>query len=132
MYDRLSHEALAKYLHGLGHVRSQLIAARDVLKVEGKKKYEAYIRNAVETLPAWCYSLKPHYLNILTGLMDIPFRRSAERDRREISDTLCQIVERISEYRYEGMDERYQEYAYTLLRSVDKDELTNDCRAYHS
>jgi len=89
MYDRLSHEALAKYLHGLGHVRSQLIAARDVLKVEGKKKYEAYIRNAVETLPAWCYSLKPHYLNILTGLMDIPFRRSAERDRRGISDKLC-------------------------------------------
>ncbi|QDK17378.1 hypothetical protein ES815_03245 [Leclercia adecarboxylata] len=123
MYDKLCHDTLAKYLHGLGYVRSQLIAARDVLNIEGKKKYEAYIRNAVETLPARCYGLKPHYLNILTGLMDIPFRRSAEKDRREISDTLCHIVEHISEYRYEGLDERYQEYAYTILRSVDTDEL---------
>ncbi|MFH2940897.1 hypothetical protein ABK883_01140 [Enterobacter roggenkampii] len=123
MYDRLCHGTLAKYLHGLGHVRSQLIAARDVLNVEGKKKYEAYIRNAVETLSAQFDDLKPYHLNILIDLMSIPFRRSAEKDRREISDTLCQIVERIIAYRYEGLDERYHEYARTILRSVDTDEL---------
>lgn len=35
---------LAEYLSGLGFVRQNLIAARDVLNAEGKKKYEAYIK----------------------------------------------------------------------------------------
>lgn len=80
-------------------------------------------RFTLETLPAQFSGHEPYYLNIINNLINIPFRRSAEKNKREISDTLCQIVERISEYRYEGLDERYQEYAYAILRRVDTDEL---------
>lgn len=52
---------LAEYLSGLGFVRQNLITARDVLNAEGKKKYEAYIKNAVEMLPARFYGLKPYF-----------------------------------------------------------------------
>lgn len=55
--------------------------------------------------------------------MAIPFRRSAEKDRREISDTLCLIVDRITEYRYQGEDERYKEYAQTITRGINTDKL---------
>lgn len=85
-------EMLAEYLSGLGFVRQNLIAARDVLNAEGKKKYEAYIKKAVETLPEQFCGLNLYYLNPLTDLMTIPFRRSAEKDKREISDSLCLIA----------------------------------------
>ncbi|EBA1889480.1 TPA: hypothetical protein ACIA0S_003180 [Salmonella enterica subsp. houtenae serovar [1],40:z4,z23:-] len=116
-------EMLAEYLSGLGFVRQNLIAARDVLNTEGKKKYEAYIKNAVETLPARFSGLKPYFLNILTNLMAIPFRRSAEKDRREISDSLCLIADFIEEYRYRGTDERYREYAQTVITGIDTERL---------
>lgn len=114
---------LTGYLQGLGYVREQLIAARDVLNTDGKKKYEAYIKNAVETLPARFYGLKPYYLGIVIDLMAIPFRRSAEKDRREISDSLCLITNFIEKYRYKGMDERYKEYAQTIITSIDTEQL---------
>ncbi len=88
-----------------------------------KKKYEAYIKNAVETLPARFSGLKPYFLNILTNLMAIPFRRSAEKDRREISDSLCLIADFIEEYRYRGTDERYREYAQTIITGIDTERL---------
>ncbi len=119
----LNTDMLTEYLKGLGYVREQLIAARDVLNANGKKKYEAHIKNAVEKLPAQFCGLKPYYLNILTDLMDIPFKRSAEKDRREISDSLCQIACFISEYRYEGTDERYRGYAETIIRGIDTDPI---------
>lgn len=55
--------------------------------------------------------------------MAIPFRRSAEKDSREISDTLCLIVDRITKYRYQGEDERYKEYAQTITRGINTDKL---------
>ncbi|EKA6604943.1 hypothetical protein O3741_002732 [Salmonella enterica] len=116
-------EMLAEYLSGLGFVRQNLIVARDVLNAEGKKKYEAYIKNTVETLPARLCGLKPYYLNIITDLMDIPFRRSAEKDRREISDSLCLIADFIEKYRYRGADERYREYAQTIITGIDTERL---------
>lgn len=116
-------EMLADYLSGLGFVRQNLIAARDVLNAEGKKKYEAHIKNAVETLPARFYGLKPYYLNIITDLMAIPFRRSTEKDRREISDSLCLITGFIEKYRYRGTDERYREYAQTIITGIDTERL---------
>jgi len=116
-------EYLAEYLHGLGYVRQQIIAARTVLNTEGKKKYEVYIKNTVESLSVRFRDLKPYYLDILTELMAIPFRRSAEKDRREISDTLCLIVDLITEYRYRGEDDRYKEYAQTITRGINTDEL---------
>lgn len=67
--------------------------------------------------------LKPYYLDILTELMAIPFRRSAEKDKREISDTLCLIADRITVYRYQGEDERYSDYAQTIIRNIDTAEL---------
>ncbi|AYL66966.1 MULTISPECIES: hypothetical protein [Citrobacter freundii complex] len=92
---------LAEYLSGLGFVRQNLIAARNVLNAEGKKKYETYIKNAVEMLPARFCRLEPYYLNIITDLMAIPFKRSAEKDRREISDLLCLIADFIEKNRYQ-------------------------------
>ncbi|ECJ2856362.1 hypothetical protein FNO15_21395 [Salmonella enterica subsp. diarizonae] len=114
---------LAEYLSGLGFVRQNLITARDVLNAEGKKKYEAYIKNAVEMLPARFYGLKPYYLNILTNLMATPFRRSVEKDGREISDSLCLIAGFIEKYRYRGTDERYREYAQTIIAGIDTERL---------
>ncbi|WP_312633298.1 hypothetical protein [Pseudescherichia sp.] len=122
-YSSLSTETLTEYLQGLGYVREQLIAARDVLNSDGKKKYESYIKNAVETLPARFNGLKPYYLGILTDLMSITFRRSAEKDRREISDSLCLIAEFIKKYRYRGTDERYREYAQTIITGIDTERL---------
>lgn len=116
-------EMLAEYISGLGFVRHNLIAARDVLNAEGKKKYEAYIKNAVETLPARFCGLKPYYLSILTDLMSIPFRRSADKDRREISDSLCLIADFIEKYRYRGTDEHYREYAQTIITGIDTERL---------
>ncbi|MDO8234455.1 hypothetical protein Q5738_12850 [Citrobacter werkmanii] len=55
--------------------------------------------------------------------MDIPFRRSAEKDRREISDSLCLIADFIEEYRYRGTDERYREYARTIITGIDTERL---------
>lgn len=123
LYSKLSVDTLTEYLCGLGYVRSQLIAARDVLNVEGKKKYEAYIGNAVEALSGRFCDLKPCYLNILTDLMNIPFRRSAEKDRREISDSLCLIADFIEKYRYRGTDERYREYGNTIIGGIDTEQL---------
>ncbi|HCJ6376626.1 hypothetical protein [Citrobacter sp. RHBSTW-00671] len=114
---------LTEYLYGLGFVRENLIAARDVLNTEGKKKYEAYIKNAEETLSARYSGLKPYYLNILTDLMAIPFRRSTEKDRREISDSLCLIAGFIEKYRYCGTDERYRDYARTIVNGIDTEHL---------
>lgn len=71
---------LAGYLSGLGFVRQNLITARDVLNAEGKKKYEAYIKNAVEMLPARFYGLKPYYLNILGYPLQEKRREGRERD----------------------------------------------------
>lgn len=123
LQNKQSSEMLTEYLRGLGYVREQLIAAHTVLNTEGKKKYEVYIKNALETLSVRFRDLKPYYLNILTEVMAIPFRRSAEKDRREISDTLCLIVGRITEYRYQGEDERYKEYARTITRGINTDKL---------
>ena len=114
---------LAEYLSGLGFVMQNLIAARNVLNAEGKKKYETYIKNAVEMLPARFCGLEPYYLNIITDLMAIPFRRSAEKDRREISDSLCLIADFIEKYRYRGTDERYREYAQTIITGIDTERL---------
>lgn len=122
-YSSLSDEMLTKYLKGLGYVREQLMFARDVLNANGKKKYETYIINAVETLPARFYDLKPYYLGILTNLMSIPFRRSTEKDRREISNSLCLIADLIKGYRYKGTNEQYREYAQTIARGVDTEQL---------
>lgn len=55
--------------------------------------------------------------------MAIPFRRSAEKDRREISDSLCLIADFIEEYRYRGTDERYREYAQTVITGIDTERL---------
>lgn len=123
LYSSLSTEMLTEYLQGLGYVRERLISARDVLSADGKKKYEAYIKNAVETLPVQFYGLKPYYLGILTDLMSIPFRRSAEKDRREISDSLCLIADFIKKYRYKGTSEQCREYAQTIVRRVDTEQL---------
>ncbi|MBI0276754.1 hypothetical protein I6H07_13310 [Hafnia alvei] len=114
---------LAEYLSGLGFVRQNLMGARDVLNAEGKKKYESYIKNALETLPARFFGLKPYYLNILTDLLAIPFRRSAEKDRRELSDSLCLVADLIDGYRYRGIDEQYREYARTIINGIDTDQL---------
>lgn len=123
LYSRQSGEMLTGYLSGLGYVRKQLIAARDVLNTEGKKKYEAHIRNASEELTGQFCGLKPYYLSILTDLMAIPFRRSAEKDRREISDSLCLIADFIEKYRYCGTDEHYREYAQTIVTGIDTERL---------
>ncbi|CEJ64543.1 hypothetical protein [Citrobacter pasteurii] len=122
-YSNLPTEMLTGYLQGLGYVRKQLITARDVLNTDGKKKYEAYIKNSVETLPARFYGLRPYYLGILTGLMAIPFRRSAEKDRREISDSLCLIANCIEKYRYKGANEQYRDYAQTIITGIDTEQL---------
>jgi len=116
-------EMLAEYLSGLGFVRQNLIAAREVLNTESKKKYEAYIKNALETLPVRFRGLKPYYLNILADLMAVPFRRSTKKDRREISDSLCLIASFIEKYRYRGTDERYREYARTIVSSIDTEHM---------
>lgn len=55
--------------------------------------------------------------------MAIPFRRSAEKDRREISDSLCLIADFIEKYRYRGTDERYREYAQTIVTGTDTERL---------
>lgn len=122
-YSNLPTEMLTGYLQGLGYVREQLIAARDVLNADGKKKYEAYIKRAIETLTELFCDLKPYYLDILTDLMAIPFRRSAEKDRREISDSLCLTTKFIEKYRYRGTDERYRDYARTIVTGIDTEQL---------
>ncbi|WP_312951173.1 hypothetical protein [Superficieibacter sp.] len=111
------------YLSGLGYVREQLITAREILNKDGKKKYESYIKDSIETISAQFITLKPYYLDILTDLMDIPFRRSSKKDRREVSDSLCLITSLIEEYRYRGADERYREYARTIVHGVDTEHL---------
>ncbi|MTZ81978.1 hypothetical protein [Citrobacter sp. JL978] len=122
-YANRADKEIQIYLAGLGHVREHIKAARNIINADGKKKYEAYIKNAVDTLPALFCGLKPYYLDILTDLMDIPFRRSAEKDRRELSDSLCLIASFIQKYRYRGTDERYREYAQTILRGIDVEQL---------
>lgn len=122
-YDSRSTESLNAYLAGLGYVRGQLVAARDALNTEGKKKYEAYIKNAVEALTARFSNMNPFYLNTLSDLMTIPFRRSAEKDRRELSDSLCLIADFIERYRYQGVDTRYREYARTIVNDIDTEQL---------
>ena len=123
LYSKQSTEELTKYLFGLGYVREQVILARNVLNNQGKKKYESWINNAVETLPERFDGLKPYYLDILRKTMAIPFRRSAEKDKREISNTLCRIADLIVHYRYQGEDSRYREYAKTIMRGIETDEL---------
>lgn len=121
--NHLNVDMLTEYLKGLGYVRGKIIAARDVLNADGKKKYETYIKNAVEMLPVRFCGLKPYYLNIITDLMAIPFRRSAEKDRREISDSLCLTAKFIEKYRYKGTDERYRDYARTIVTGIDTEQL---------
>ncbi|CAM6327893.1 hypothetical protein [Enterobacter hormaechei] len=123
LYTRLSSDALTSYLHGLGYVRAQIMTSRDVLNVEGKKKYEAYIGKAVENIPVTFGSLKRNHLNTLTDLINIPFRRSAEKDRREISERLCIVTSFIEGYRYQGIDERYREYTHTIIAGIDTEQL---------
>lgn len=123
LYNKLSIDTLTEYLRGLGYVRGQLITAREILNAEGKKKYETYIKNAAETLPSQFCSLKPYYLNILTNLMDVRFRRSAEKDRREISDSLCLIAHFIENYRYRGTYEQFRGYAQTIIAGIDTEQL---------
>lgn len=55
--------------------------------------------------------------------MGIPFRRSAEKDKREFSDMLCRIVGHITEYRYQGEDDRYKNYAQTITRGINPDKI---------
>lgn len=62
-------------------------------------------------------------IDILTDLLTIPFRRSADKDRREISDSLCLIADFIEKYRYRGTDERYREYAQTIITGIDTERL---------
>ncbi|MCS2150755.1 hypothetical protein [Scandinavium manionii] len=121
--DSRPSELLTEYLRGLGFVREHLIAARNTLKASGKKKYEAYIKNAVEALPARFCGLNSYYLKILTDLMAIPFRRSAEKDRRELSDSLCLIANFIEKYRYCATDDRYRLYATTIVNDIDTEQL---------
>ncbi|WP_225758332.1 hypothetical protein [Leclercia sp. Marseille-Q4284] len=123
LYSKQSTEVLTQYLLGLGYVRGLVISARNVLNTNGKKKYESWVNNAVETLQERFNGLKPYYLDILTKMMSIPFRRSAEKDRREISNTLCRIADLIKQYRYQGEDQRYREYAHTIVRGIETDEL---------
>lgn len=123
LYDKQSNEELTQYLSGLGYVRGLVITARNVLNTQGKKKYESWVNNAGETLPVRFYGLKTYYLDILTKVMAIPFRRSAAKDRREISNTLCWIANLITQYRYQGEDQRYREYAHTITREIETDEL---------
>lgn len=123
LYDKQSTEELTQYLSGLGYVRGLVITARNVLNTQGKKKYESWVNNVGETLPVRFYGLKTYYLDILTKVMAIPFRRSVEKDRREISNTLCWIADLITQYRYQGADQRYREYAYTITRGIETDEL---------
>lgn len=123
LYSKQSTEVLTQYLLGLSYVRGLVISARNVLNTNGKKKYQSWVNNAVETLPERFNGLKPYYLDILTKMMSIPFRRSAEKDRREISNTLCRIADLIKQYRYQGEDQRYREYAHTIVRGIETDEL---------
>ncbi|MGL5457359.1 MAG: hypothetical protein ACRC2A_00740 [Enterobacterales bacterium] len=115
--------ALTNYLRGLSYVREQLIAAHGVLDVKGKKKYENYIKRAVETLPAQLKGLTSQHMDILTNLITAPFRRSVEKDRRELSDSLCLIADDIEKYRYHTTDERYREYAKTIINGIDTEQL---------
>lgn len=116
-------ESLTEYLRGLGYVRKQIITARAVLNAEGKKRYETYIKSSTETLSLRFVGLKAYYLNILTGIMDIPFKRSADKDRRQISDSLCQIADLIIQYRYCGEDDRYRDYARTIIGNINTGQL---------
>lgn len=119
MNNDLLFEVVTNYLRGLNYAKEQLIAARDVLNVKGKKKYKSYIKSAVETLPAQLkgltYSDNPD---------NIPFRRSVEKDRRELSDSSCLIAVYIEKYRHHATDERYREYA----RVVSMELIRNNFR----
>lgn len=99
------------------------MAARGVLNAEGKKKYESYIGRAAEKALVPFGDLKRDHLDILTDLMNIPFRRNAEKDRREISERLCTVAGFIEGYRYQGIDERYREYAHTIIAGIDTEQL---------
>ena len=122
-FNNQNAKMLAEYLSGLGFVREHLIAARDVLHAQGKKKYEAYIKATVEMLPTRFSTITPYYMGIITDLMTIPFRRSIEKDKREISDSLCLTADFIEKYRYRGTDDRYRAYAQSIVRGIDTEQL---------
>lgn len=112
-----------EYLHALGYVREQFIAARDVLNTEGKKKYEYHIKTTLAEIPRQFSGLKAHHLDVTTHVMDIPFRRSTQKDREEITHALCLVTDYILNYRYSGLNERYREYASTITANMDTEHL---------
>lgn len=97
--------------------------ARDILNTESKKKFDAYIKDAVEALPVRFCGMKSPHLKTLQDLMAISFRRSTDKDRREISDSLCMVASLIEKYRYRGVDTRYRDCAQTIVRSIDTEQL---------
>jgi hypothetical protein len=123
MCEKHSVEVTTEYLAALGYARAHLIAARDVLHCDGKKKYEAYIKSAQAGLALRFHELPPYYLNIISNTIDIPFRRSSEKDRQEISNALCLIADLVIGYRYRGIKEQFSSYATTIVRGIDTEQL---------
>lgn len=121
-YDKQNNIDLRQYLCGLGFVRKQVIAARDILKSSGKKKYEFFIESSKTKLVGEYSDLKEESINTLVDLMNIPFKRSAVKDDYEIRLTLHLLTDFIINYRNES-GSRMREYAKTIALDAGNDDI---------
>lgn len=121
-HNRQPHADLRRYLQGLGFVRRQVIAARNTLRREGKKKYESALRGSLALLSVEYSDVRQEHFNTLQDLLNIPFRRSATKDDYEARLTLRLVMDHIIHYRHRQRSTQ-RDYAKTIARNASDDYL---------